>query len=74
MGWKIDSISLKNFKFFTDKFTLDLQRNNLLVYGENGSGKSSVHWGLYTMLQSCLKTKDETDKYFDTSNEENLIN
>lgn len=74
MDWKIDYIILKNFKFFKDKFTLDLQRNNLLVYGENGSGKSSVHWGFYTMLQSCLKTKDETDKYFDTSNEENLIN
>lgn len=74
MEWKIDYIILKNFKFFKDKFTLDLQRNNLLVYGENGSGKSSIHWGFHTMLQSCLKTKDETDKYFDPSNEENLIN
>lgn len=39
MEWKIDYIILKNFKFFKDKFALDLQRNNLLVYGENGSGK-----------------------------------
>ena len=74
MEWKIDYIILKNFKFFKNKFALDLQRNNLLVYGENGSGKSSIHWGFHTMLQSCLKTKDETDKYFDPSNEENLIN
>lgn len=74
MTWKIESISFKNFKFFKDEFTLNLGRNNLLVYGENGSGKSSIHWGFHTILQSCLKSVDETNKYFDVTNSENLRN
>lgn len=74
MTWKIDHISFKNFKFFKDEFTLNLKRSNLLVYGENGSGKSSIHWGFYTILQGCLKSVDETNKYFDIANSENLRN
>lgn len=60
MSWKIDQIVFKNFKFFKKEFTLPLERKHLLVYGENGSGKSSIHWGFHTILQSCLKSVDET--------------
>lgn len=74
MNWKIDYIAFKNFKFFKKEFTLSLDRKNLLVYGENGSGKSSIHWGFHTILQSCLKSVDETNKYFDSTNSENLRN
>lgn len=74
MSWKIDQIVFKNFKFFKKEFTLSLERKHLLVYGENGSGKSSIHWGFHTILQSCLKSVDETNKYFDSTNSENLRN
>lgn len=74
MSWKIDQIEFKNFKFFKKEFTLPLERKHLLVYGENGSGKSSIHWGFHTILQSCLKSVDETNKYFDSANSENLRN
>lgn len=74
MNWKINQIEFKNFKFFKNEFTLPLERKHLLVYGENGSGKSSIHWGFHTILQSCLKSVDETNKYFDSTNSENLRN
>ena len=36
---KIDTIKLKNFKFFSEEIKLDFNCKNILVYGENGSGK-----------------------------------
>lgn len=68
---KIKSITLRNFKFFYGTETeyehnkIELNENNLLLFGENGSGKSSVYWALYTFLQSCLKSDDDKiKKYF----------
>ena len=54
---------------------LELDGNNLLLYGENGSGKSSIYWSLYTFLQSCLKEeRSDIEKYFDHAHDENLRN
>ena len=58
---KIKSITLRNFKYFYGKETeqpqnkIELDKQNLLLYGENGSGKSSIYWALYTFLQSSIK-------------------
>ena len=77
---KIKSITLENFKFFYgDKTshptnTLEINRNNVLLYGENGSGKSSVYWALYTFLQSALKQDVDISKYFLHNKTENLRN
>lgn len=71
---KIKKINLHNFKFFFGETSIDFEKKNILVYGENGSGKSSVYWALYTFLQSVYKTDDEIKKYFDPTNEQNLIN
>ena len=40
---RITKIEIKNFKGFPAAYTINLRRSgkNLLVYGENGSGKSS---------------------------------
>jgi chromosome segregation ATPase len=38
---KIKQIKLKNFKFFFGEVTIDLERNHALIFGENGSKKSS---------------------------------
>lgn len=77
---KIKSITLRNFKFFygdessQTQNRIDLNENHLLLYGENGSGKSSIYWALYTFLQSSLKTDDQIAKYFDATHPENLRN
>lgn len=61
---KINSIKFKNFKAFYGEETIQLDGKNLLIYGENGSGKSSIFWGLYTFLQSSSKSIGNTTKYF----------
>ena len=73
---KINDITISNFKFFGEAQTLHLEGKHMLLYGENGSGKSSIFWGLYTLLEASLKTPSETGKYFlpiDKS-DESLVN
>lgn len=44
---KITKISLQNFRAFDEIFELDLDNGkNLLLHGENGSGKSSLYFAL----------------------------
>ena len=75
MSWKIKTINIENFKFFHAAFPLDVDSKNLLVYGENGSGKSSIYWALYTLFQSRLKPDAaKVEKYFDPTKGENLRN
>lgn len=71
---KIDKVILKNFKFFHGTETLNFDSKNILIFGENGSGKSSLYWGLYTFLQSSLKDDESIKKYFDKNHKEKLIN
>lgn len=75
MAWKIDNIKIQNFKFFKDEFTLPVDCKNVLLYGENGSGKSSIYWSFYTIFQACLKTDPaKAQKYFLYGNSQNLRN
>lgn len=81
MDNKIEYLTCKNFKFFyghdEDETSnkLVLNRKNLLLYGENGSGKSSIYWALYTILQSSIKQEDnDVHKYFEVNDPENLRN
>jgi len=71
---KISKITLNNFKFFYGQVEIPVERKNMLIYGENGSGKSSIYWSLYTFLQSVFKENAEIRKYFDPKHPENLIN
>ncbi|MGI6323153.1 MAG: AAA family ATPase [Bacteroidales bacterium] len=57
-------IQIKNFKAFQEEQSLKINGKNVLVYGNNGSGKSSLFWALYTFLQSSIKTDAEVQKYF----------
>lgn len=61
---KIEKISIQNFKAFPELQAFDLDGKNLLVYGNNGSGKSSLYWALYTFLQCSEKNADGINKYF----------
>ena len=61
---KIHQIKIKNFKAFQQEQTFDLKGKNILAYGNNGSGKSSLFWALYTLTQSSTKQDEEIQKYF----------
>ena len=54
----------KTFKAFQTEQPFLLNGKHLLVYGNNGSGKSSLFWALYTFLQSSTKTAKDVQKYF----------
>ncbi len=60
---KISKIEIEGFKAFPKYFPLELGDNNLLIYGENGSGKSSIYYALHALLQSVFKD-DKGAKYF----------
>lgn len=71
---KIKSIIISNFKFFRSHPAIELNGNHLLLYGENGSGKSSIYYGLYTILQAATKLLPDVQKYFTPGNNEFLLN
>ena len=71
---KINKITLSNFKFFGKEDSINLDGKHLLLYGENGSGKSSIYWGLYTLLESAMKDSVDVQKYFEPDNAESLVN
>lgn len=74
MGWSIQELKLKGFKFFKDEFTINFDGRHILLYGENGSGKSSIYWSLYTIFQACLKTQEDAQKYYKHGHDQNLRN
>lgn len=79
----ITKIEIDGFKAFPNNFSIDLSDGkNLLIYGENGSGKSSLYYALHVLMQSVFKD-DKGAKYFKPgdingdefiSNNEQLIN
>lgn len=69
----ISKISIDGFKAFPNKFEdLNLDGKNLLLYGENGSGKSSIYYALHCLLQS--QVVDKSSIYFDPNASESLVN
>jgi len=61
---KIDKIELQNFRFFTDKKILEFEGKNILIYGENGSGKSS----LFKALEFLTKTDIDEIEFVNNQN------
>jgi len=54
---KIKNLTIKNFKAFLGEYEFDFcdekgNAKNILIYGENGSGKSSLYWALYHIFNS----------------------
>lgn len=68
----ISKIKIDGFKAFPKEFELILDGKNLLMYGENGSGKSSIYYALHALLQSQYHDKGAV--YFDKNNSESLVN
>jgi len=76
---RLYELHINNFKFFPKQDTnsplLQINGKNLLIYGENGSGKSTIYWSLYTLLESGFKTQNsDLAKYFEKGNLDSLIN
>jgi recombinational DNA repair ATPase RecF len=56
---KIKKIEIHNYKaFYGEKNVIDVDGKNLFIYGENGSGKSSLYYALKDFLQSSMETID----------------
>lgn len=67
----ISKITINGFKAFPKEFNLNLDGKNLLMYGENGSGKSSIYYALHALLQSQCH---EIQKYFNKNSDECIVN
>jgi len=61
---KIEKITLTNYKFFYGQFELPVNGDNLLVYGENGSGKSSIYKALELLTQKSFGDLDKNLNIF----------
>lgn len=69
----ISKITIDGFKAFPNRFEeINLDGKNLLLYGENGSGKSSIYYALHCILQS--QVIDKSSIYFDPNASESLVN
>lgn len=64
---RISKIVLENYRAYCDRKEIILPNGeNLLIYGENGSGKSSLYKGLYGFLKSFVyPTPFVKNKYVD---------
>lgn len=76
---RLKELHINNFKFFPKQDPksplLKIDGKNLLIYGENGSGKSTIYWALYTLLESSFKKTDaEVAKYFEYRGPHGLVN
>jgi energy-coupling factor transporter ATP-binding protein EcfA2 len=72
---KIKTIHINDFKFFgTSEEPIEIEGKHVLLYGENGSGKSSIYWALYTLLESANKTDADIKAYFTKGGIKDLVN
>lgn len=55
---KIKAIEINNFKAFYGKQKINVGGKNLFIYGENGSGKSSLYYALKDFFQSSIEDID----------------
>ncbi|MEA1969429.1 MAG: recombinase RecF, partial [Thermodesulfobacteriota bacterium] len=61
---RINTIKFKNYKFFHGNFDLPVNGKNILVYGENGSGKSSVYKALELLTKNSFTDFDKNLNIF----------
>ncbi len=72
---RITDIEIKNFRAFRGNYHIDLSKSgkNLLVYGENGSGKSSLYLALKLFLESGGDTDNKDAKDTNFENHQNIF-
>ncbi len=55
---RIQTIELTNFKAFFGTHKINIDDKNVFIYGENGSGKSSLYYALKDFFQSSMEEID----------------
>ncbi|OCB02915.1 hypothetical protein BBC27_10630 [Acidithiobacillus ferrivorans] len=55
---RIQSIEVTNYKAFLGSYKIAVDGKNLFIYGENGSGKSSLYYALKDFFQSSVEDID----------------
>ncbi|KPL91181.1 ATP-binding protein [Herpetosiphon geysericola] len=66
---RVNHIALKNFRAFYGEYNFDTNGKHFLVYGENGSGKSSLYHALYYMLNANQHQFNDHINIFSQSND-----
>jgi len=66
---KIKKIELKNFKFHSN-LEFEIKEQNCLIYGENGTGKSSIYEALYSVFKVFYRNQDFNFTKFKNNNSE----
>ncbi|MYB92771.1 ATP-binding protein [Candidatus Poribacteria bacterium] len=72
---RITDIEIKNFRAFPKTYKINLSKSgkNLLVYGENGSGKSSLYLALKYFLESGVDENNGDNKSPAFENYQNIF-
>ena len=72
---KITDIEIKNFRAFPQTYHINLHNagKNLLVYGENGSGKSSLYLALKFFLESGVFEDNQENKNREFETHQNIF-
>lgn len=55
---RIQLIDITNYKAFLGNYKIKVDGKNLFIYGENGSGKSSLYYALKDFFQSSIEMID----------------
>ena len=55
---KIQNIEITNYKAFLGTHKINVSGKNLFIYGENGTGKSSLYFALKDFFQSSIEDID----------------
>ena len=58
---KIQTIEITNYKAFLGTHQFNVGGKNLFIYGENGSGKSSLYYALKDFFQASTEDIDLTE-------------
>ncbi len=63
---RINKIKITNYRFFASEFSLDFEGENVLLFGENGSGKSTIYRAMELLAGKRIKTiRDERNIFCD---------
>ncbi|MCB8999963.1 MAG: ATP-binding protein, partial [Bacteroidales bacterium] len=70
---RITNLEISNFRAFFDSYQIELPKGeNLLIYGENGSGKSSLFKSVSNFLSSSQNTTFQYVKHHSNVNDGNI--
>ena len=66
---RIDRIKISNYKFFHGDFELTFNGKNVLIYGENGTGKSSIYRALEFLTKDTFAAIEKDKNIFNEEGE-----